>query len=340
MNTNRRKFLTSTTALTASAAAASDASLGRRKRRSAGDGRLQGHRLRVPVRGQRLEQHDHAVHDYAQYAAMRTAASNVAITQAQLLQFTRRRRGSTGSIRRFAPLAPTYTAGKLAVIANAGTLIAADDQGAVPGRARSAAEPVLAFGPAGCLDGPAVRAHGAHGLGRPFGGCPKRHRRQRGVADSRGDFGLRLAALHDRHQDGAAGGSAERRRGGVRAGDRCRLDGALQRAAVAAQHRARPTPWSPARPAIMDQALRRQRHGQSDPDGDAAAGHPDRVHRRRRAAQHRHRAAAAAGRAAHQRAARPPASSASSSSSAWAATTRTRRRSTTRPTCSTSWRRR
>jgi uncharacterized protein (DUF1501 family) len=60
--------------------------------------------------------------DYAAYAAVRTPASNVAFTQAQLLQFPAL--GKTyGFHPSMAPLAPVYTAGKMAVLANAGTLV-------------------------------------------------------------------------------------------------------------------------------------------------------------------------------------------------------------------------
>src|SRR4030095_11575931 len=61
--------------------------------------------------------------DYTQYAATRTAASNVALTQAQLLPFNAAGK-QYGFHPSFAPLAPTYGSGKLAVIANAGTLLA------------------------------------------------------------------------------------------------------------------------------------------------------------------------------------------------------------------------
>jgi uncharacterized protein (DUF1501 family) len=60
--------------------------------------------------------------DYADYAAVRTAASNVAIPQANLIQF-----GANGKTYGFhpslQPLQPVYASGKLAVIANAGTLL-------------------------------------------------------------------------------------------------------------------------------------------------------------------------------------------------------------------------
>jgi len=63
--------------------------------------------------------------DYAQYAAVRTDSSNVAIAQTDLLQFNAPRNGKAfGFHPSFAPVKPIYDAGKLAVIANAGTLIA------------------------------------------------------------------------------------------------------------------------------------------------------------------------------------------------------------------------
>ena len=123
MNTNRRKFLTSTTALTASAAAGSMLRWGVESAEAQAMG---GYKAIVCVflfGGSDSNNMIIPVTDYAQYAATRTAASNVAITQAQLLQFP-----GAGKTYGFHPslssLAPTYTSGKLAVIANAGTLIA------------------------------------------------------------------------------------------------------------------------------------------------------------------------------------------------------------------------
>ncbi|MEO8344199.1 MAG: DUF1501 domain-containing protein [Betaproteobacteria bacterium] len=123
MNTNRRKFLTSTTALTASAAAGSMLRWGVESAEAQAMG---GYKALVCVflfGGSDSNNMIIPVTDYAQYAATRTAASNVAITQAQLLQFPAA--GKTyGFHPSFSSLAPTYTSGKLAVIANAGTLIA------------------------------------------------------------------------------------------------------------------------------------------------------------------------------------------------------------------------
>lgn len=63
--------------------------------------------------------------DYAQYATTRTAASQVAIAQANLLQINAPSHGKMFGLHpSFAPLQPVYTGGKMAVIANTGTLIA------------------------------------------------------------------------------------------------------------------------------------------------------------------------------------------------------------------------
>jgi uncharacterized protein (DUF1501 family) len=124
MNTNRRKFLTSTTALTASAAAASMLRWGVESAEAQGMG---GYKALVCVflfGGSDSNNMIIPVTDYAQYAAVRTAASNVAITQAQLLPFNAPSASKQyGFHPSFSSLAPTYSAGKLAVIANAGTLV-------------------------------------------------------------------------------------------------------------------------------------------------------------------------------------------------------------------------
>ena len=66
------------------------------------------------------------VDDYAQYAAVRTPASGIALTQAELLPFAAPKQGGRrfGFHPAFAPLMPVLDAGKLAVIANAGPLLA------------------------------------------------------------------------------------------------------------------------------------------------------------------------------------------------------------------------
>jgi uncharacterized protein (DUF1501 family) len=124
MNTNRRKFLTSTGALTATAMAGS---LGKWGVESAEAQTITDYKAIICVflfGGNDANNMVVPFTDYAQYAAVRTAASNVALTQAQLLQFTV---PSTGKVYGFhpnaAPISPLYATGKLAVIANAGTLI-------------------------------------------------------------------------------------------------------------------------------------------------------------------------------------------------------------------------
>ncbi len=63
--------------------------------------------------------------DYDQYAAVRTTASNTAIAQGSLLQFNAPRAGRAfGFHPSLAPLKAVYDIGRLAVIANVGTLVA------------------------------------------------------------------------------------------------------------------------------------------------------------------------------------------------------------------------
>lgn len=121
MNTSRRKFLTSTAAVTAGAAAANLCTWGVK---SAEAQAASGYRAIVVVflfGGNDSNNLIVPYTDYASYANVRTAASNVALTQAQLIQFP-----AQGRIFGFHPsmssLAPLYTSGKLAVLANAGTL--------------------------------------------------------------------------------------------------------------------------------------------------------------------------------------------------------------------------
>jgi uncharacterized protein (DUF1501 family) len=123
MNTTRRKFLTSTGALTAGALAGNLATWGVR---SAEAQAASGYRAIVVVMlfgGNDSNNMIVPYTDYAAYAAVRTAASNVALTQAQLIQFPAQ--GKTyGFHPSMASVAPVYTAGKMAVICGAGTLIA------------------------------------------------------------------------------------------------------------------------------------------------------------------------------------------------------------------------
>jgi uncharacterized protein (DUF1501 family) len=123
MNTSRRKFLTSTSALTASALAGN---LGTWGVESASAAVGSGYKAIVCVflfGGNDSNNMIIPYTDYAAYSAVRTTASNVAIPQANLVQFPAQ--GKTfGFHPSMAPLAPVYTAGKMAVLANAGTLIA------------------------------------------------------------------------------------------------------------------------------------------------------------------------------------------------------------------------
>jgi uncharacterized protein (DUF1501 family) len=126
MNANRRKFLTSTSALTASAAAGSLLRWGVESAEAQAAG---GYKALVCVflfGGNDSNNMIIPVTDYGQYAATRTLGSNVAITSAQLLPFNAASvPGKTfGFHPSLASLAPTYAAGTLAVIANAGTLLA------------------------------------------------------------------------------------------------------------------------------------------------------------------------------------------------------------------------
>ena len=129
MNTNRRKFLTSTSALTASALAGNLATWGVE---SANAQPAPGYKAIVCVflfGGSDSNNMIVPFTDYGEYSAVRTPASNVGLTQAQLVQFNAPSHSKTFG---FHPstmpttnlqLAPLYTAGKLAVIANSGTLI-------------------------------------------------------------------------------------------------------------------------------------------------------------------------------------------------------------------------
>ena len=180
MNTNRRKFLTSTTALTASAAAGSMLRWGVESAEAQAVGDYKAMVCVFLFGGNDSNNMIIPVTDYAQYAAMRTVASNVAITQAQLLSSPRA--GKTyGFHPSFSSLAPMYTSGKLAVIANAGTLIApltkAQYQSGInrPQNLFSHSDQQNAW--MGKLPG----AGGGHGLGRPCGGSAKRRRASTGT---------------------------------------------------------------------------------------------------------------------------------------------------------------
>ena len=123
MNNNRRKFLTSTSALTASALASN---LGTWGVESANAQAASGYKAIVCVflfGGSDSNNMIIPYTDYAAYSAVRTPASAVGIPQANLLQFN-----AASKVYGFHPsmtsVAPLYAAGKLAVVANSGTLLA------------------------------------------------------------------------------------------------------------------------------------------------------------------------------------------------------------------------
>ena len=126
MNTNRRKFLTSTSALTASALAGN---LGTWGVESANAQAATGYKAMVCVflfGGNDSNNMIMPYTDYAQYSAgahgrRRTSRSR----RRSCSSSTRRARAKAyGFHPSMAPLAPVYAAGKIAVIANSGTLIA------------------------------------------------------------------------------------------------------------------------------------------------------------------------------------------------------------------------
>jgi len=125
MNNNRRKFLTSSTALTASALAAN---LGTWGVESANAQAASGYKAIVCVflfGGSDSNNMIVPVTDYAAYEATRTVASTVGIPQAQLLPFAPPSAGkSYGFHPSMSSIAPLFGTGQLAVIANSGTLLA------------------------------------------------------------------------------------------------------------------------------------------------------------------------------------------------------------------------
>ena len=126
MSTNRRQFLARTSALTGAAMAGTFGRLGVQSAhaQSATDykalvclfqfGGADSNNMIVPDT------------DYAQYGLVRTAASQVALTQAEILKFTAASQGgkSYGFHPSLALLKELYDQKKLAVVANAGTLLA------------------------------------------------------------------------------------------------------------------------------------------------------------------------------------------------------------------------
>ncbi|MFO1397135.1 MAG: DUF1501 domain-containing protein [Burkholderiales bacterium] len=137
MNNSRRKFLTSTGALTASAMAGSLGTLGIESANAAVN---PGYKAIVCVflfGGSDSNNMIIPYTDYGAYSTVRTTASGVGIPQANLVQFAGG--GKTyGFHPSMATLAPVYTAGKMAVLANAGTLVAP-----IPNRAAYQSTPSL-----------------------------------------------------------------------------------------------------------------------------------------------------------------------------------------------------
>ncbi|MEP6678047.1 MAG: DUF1501 domain-containing protein [Betaproteobacteria bacterium] len=125
MKTTRRKFLKGGGALAASAVAGA---LGRYGIEAANAQTATGYQALVCVflfGGNDSNNMVVPYTDYAQYAAVRTPASNIAIAQANLLQFNAPRAGKAfGFHPSLAPVKAVYDQGRLAVVANVGTLVA------------------------------------------------------------------------------------------------------------------------------------------------------------------------------------------------------------------------
>jgi len=125
MSTNRRQFLARTSALTGAAMAGA---FGRFGIESASAQAADYKALVCLFQFGGADSNNMVVPDtdYAQYALVRTAGSQVGIPQANLLTFTASRQGgkSFGFHPSLQPLKDLYDQKKLAVVANAGTLIA------------------------------------------------------------------------------------------------------------------------------------------------------------------------------------------------------------------------
>ncbi|HEY8242738.1 MAG TPA: DUF1501 domain-containing protein, partial [Casimicrobiaceae bacterium] len=122
----RRQFLTRTTALTGSAMAGA---FGRLGIESASAQTVNDYKALVCLFKFGGADSNNMIApdtDYAQYGLVRTPASQVALTQAEILKFTAARQGgkSFGFHPNLALLKDLYDQGKLAVVANAGTLLA------------------------------------------------------------------------------------------------------------------------------------------------------------------------------------------------------------------------
>lgn len=145
MNNPRRKFLTSAGALTASAMAGSLGTWGVESANAAVGSGYQAIVCVFLFGGNDSNNMIVPYSDYAAYSAVRTTASQVGIPQANLIQFSAA--GKTyGFHPSMSPLASVYAAGKMAVLANAGTLVApiANKAAYQANSIAAPAEPVLA----------------------------------------------------------------------------------------------------------------------------------------------------------------------------------------------------
>jgi uncharacterized protein (DUF1501 family) len=124
MDTKRRKFLLQTTGLTAAALAGNLSRWGIEGALAQSASPYQAIVCVFLFGGNDSNNMLVPYTDYAQYAAVRTTASNVALTQAQLLQINAPSMAKTFALHpSLAPIQTVYNAGKAAFVVNAGTLI-------------------------------------------------------------------------------------------------------------------------------------------------------------------------------------------------------------------------
>ncbi|HVJ73305.1 MAG TPA: DUF1501 domain-containing protein [Casimicrobiaceae bacterium] len=126
MSTNRRQFLARTTALTGAAMAGTFGRLGIQSAHAQAVTDYKALVCLFQFGGADSNNMLPPDTDYAQYALVRTPASQVALTQAEILKVTAARQGgkSYGFHPNLALLKDLYDQKKLAVVANAGTLLA------------------------------------------------------------------------------------------------------------------------------------------------------------------------------------------------------------------------
>lgn len=122
MTTSRRKFLTSTGALTASALAGNLTTWGVKSAEAQAASDYKAIVIVFLFGGSDSNNMVIPYDDYAGYQNVRTVASAVGIPQAQLVQFTGAGK-KYGFHPEMATIAPLYGQGKMAVIANSGTLV-------------------------------------------------------------------------------------------------------------------------------------------------------------------------------------------------------------------------